>query len=573
MKKITNRIGKILVLLIACFSFSMMASAANSMTTEVQIAIEAAEAAQEDHEKDMGGTEEDNSSQVNTEQKGHIQEASNVQEKKVQQVQTGDTSKIWMYITVAGMMVVLAGICIFGKKKGLLAVFALFLSLFLVNNPVYATEETQNVNVTVPGNISVSFDKTGENSISEFAIDNPLPVPVTIDKVTVTECNNWKLCAKGENIPVNTKKMSFAFEDICLVPEENLLGITIAEGSSKKCNLHIDRGAWTIQGAAEKALQMEFEYTIGKKQFQLNFDANGGTPTIPSRMVYNEERVTLPIVEKEGYELAGWEDSNGKLYTDIFIMPMEDVTLTARWKETKTYAIYVRDDSSLRFIRTAENIAAGSVYNGMTVTAVYSGFENKTYSSVEQVPWYDDNYYIDRIVKRVIVEDKIQPINTAYWFQYMYDCEQFELEKLDTSKVTDMSYMFAWAGFDATILTIKGVDNFDVSNVKKMPYTFAYVGRNSSSVKVDLSKWDVSKVTNMSDMFSGMGYLANTFSIGDLSKWNVSNVTNMYSMFQQTGYAANWLVDCSKWNVSKVTSYNNFDFQVDAKVIDPHWVR
>ena len=290
-------------------------------------------------------------------------------------------------------------------------------------------------------------------------------------------------------------------------------------------------------------------------------------------MVYNGENVTLPIVEKEGYELAGWEDADGKLYTDKFVMPMKDVTLTARWKEMTTYAIYVREDYSLRFIRTADNITAGSVYNNMSVTAVYTGFENKTFSSVEQVPWYDDNYYIDRVVKRVIVEDKIQPANTAYWFHYMYDCEQFDLEKLDTSKVTDMSYMFAWAGFDAATLSIKGVDNFDVSNVKKMPYTFAYTGRNSSSVVVDLSRWNVSKVTNMSDMFAGMGYLANTFSVGDLSNWNVSNVTNMYSMFQQTGYVANWLVDCSKWNVSKVTSYNNFDFQVDAKVIDPHWVR
>lgn len=564
MKTITNKFGKILVLLLACLSIGMVTSAANAATTEVQIAIEAAEKKTEDDGNDVGGTEEDSSGNVETEQREHVE--------NVEQVQTGDSSKAWVYIAVAGMMVVLVGICILKKKRtGWMAVFAFFLSLFLMNHSVYATEETQNVNVTVPSSISVSFNKSGDNTISEFSIDNSLPVPVTIDKVTVTECNTWELCEAGEDIPVNTKRMAFTFENQHLKAEENILGIDIPEGSSKKCDLHIDRGAWTIAGTAEKALKLEFEYTIGKKQFRLNFDTNGGTPVIPSQMVYNGETVTLPSVKKEGYELAGWEDSGGNLYTDKFIMPMQDVTLTAKWRETTAYAIYVREDSSLRFIRSADNIIAGSIYNDMTVTAVYSGFENKTFSSVEQVPWYDNNYYINTIVKRVIVEDKIQPVNTAYWFNFMYDCEYFDLEKLDTSKVTDMSYMFAWAGFDAPTLSIKGVDNFDVSNVKRMPYTFAYTGRNSNSVIVDLSRWNVSNVTNMSDMFAGMGYLANTFSVGDLSAWNVSNVTNMYSMFQQTGYAAHWLLDCSKWDVSKVTSYNNFDFQVDAKVIDPYW--
>ena len=43
----------------------------------------------------------------------------------------------------------------------------------------------------------------------------------------------------------------------------------------------------------------------------------------------------------------------------------------------------------------------------------------------------------------------------------------------------------------------------------------------------DLSKWDVSNVTNMDSMFHD----AESFN-GDLSKWNVSNVTNMNDMFR-----------------------------------------
>ena len=42
----------------------------------------------------------------------------------------------------------------------------------------------------------------------------------------------------------------------------------------------------------------------------------------------------------------------------------------------------------------------------------------------------------------------------------------------------------------------------------------------------DISKWDVSRVTNMDNMF----YQASLFN-ADLSKWDVSRVTNMGRMF------------------------------------------
>lgn len=562
MKILKGKIGKVLLLIIACLSIGMIASAANSTATEVRIAIEASEPTVTD-DKEEGDTTDIKPSDIDNNQLAQ----------EVRTVQTGDSVNAFTYVGIAGVAIALIGVCLFAKRrKSFIAAVVMVLSLFIMNHSAYAEENTGNVNVTVPSSISVTFDKSGENSISEFTIDNLLPVPVTINKVTVTECNDWRLCAVGDDIPVNTKMMAFTFENKCLGPQENTLDISIGEETSKDCNIQIDRGAWTTSGTEEKALQLEFEYSIGRKQFQLSFDANGGKPQPSSMMVYNGETVTLPSVEREGYAFVGWEDSDGNLYTDRFTMPMKDVKLTAQWKEMTTYAIYVRDDSSLRFVQSADVLKAGSVYNNMTVTAVYSGFENATYSSVDQVPWYDGDYYTKNIVKKVIVEAKIQPVNTAYWFNFMYDCEYFDVENLDTSKVKDMSYMFGWAGYDAQTLSIKGVDDFNVSNVRKMSHTFAYTGRNSSSVVVDLSRWNVSKVTNMSDMFAGMGYLSNAFSVGDLSTWNVSNVTNMYSMFQQTGYAANWYLDCRSWDVSKVTNYNNFDFQVDAKVVDPYWV-
>merc|ERR1712032_124897 len=64
----------------------------------------------------------------------------------------------------------------------------------------------------------------------------------------------------------------------------------------------------------------------------------------------------------------------------------------------------------------------------------------------------------------------------------------------------------------------------------------------------DISKWDVSRVTNMWSMF----YSASSFN-GDLSKWDVSSVTDMGGMFCS---AASFNGDLSKWDVSSVTDMN-----------------
>merc|ERR1711988_1509872 len=68
---------------------------------------------------------------------------------------------------------------------------------------------------------------------------------------------------------------------------------------------------------------------------------------------------------------------------------------------------------------------------------------------------------------------------------------------------------------------------------------------SASSFNGDLSSWDVSKVTDMSWMFSG----ASSFN-GDLSSWDVSQVTKMDNMFMS---ASNFNGDLRSWDVSKVT--------------------
>lgn len=66
-----------------------------------------------------------------------------------------------------------------------------------------------------------------------------------------------------------------------------------------------------------------------------------------------------------------------------------------------------------------------------------------------------------------------------------------------------------------------------------------------SSFNADISKWDVSNVSDMWDMFFG----ASSFN-QDLSQWNVSKVTNMHGMFEK---ASSFNQDLNQWDVARVT--------------------
>ena len=109
-----------------------------------------------------------------------------------------------------------------------------------------------------------------------------------------------------------------------------------------------------------------------------------------------------------------------------------------------------------------------------------------------------------------------------------------DLNCIDTSKITDMSRLFA----SAELRFFNGdISKWDVSNVICMQGMFY-----GSEFTGDISKWNVSSVTDTSDMFR------ESFFNGDISKWNGSNVKDMSYMFIN----ADFNQDIGDWDVSNV---------------------
>ena len=268
-----------------------------------------------------------------------------------------------------------------------------------------------------------------------------------------------------------------------------------------------------------------------------------------------------------GWKLKRFDGMPDTLYYRVGSDPVQSVAngkIEPITKGTRTYcttgenpalavdfAVYAGDEtSSLRIYHRVDIPAAGSVYDGHTVTKLYTDIDDKV------APFEDIK---DKVSYIRVYDDGVKPLTLERWFSGMANATYVDVGKLDTSAVKSMAGMFDGLGRAENIF----LGSVDTSNVTDMSNLF----RGCATLEwINVSKFDTSNVADFSGMFDGCSKL-NEFIGGGVSGFNTSKATSMRMMFQ--GCSSLTEVDVSGFKTSRVTDLSDmFDGCTLLKAID-----
>ena len=201
--------------------------------------------------------------------------------------------------------------------------------------------------------------------------------------------------------------------------------------------------------------------------------------------------------------------------------------------------------------------------------------------------WYDQ--LLDNKCTKAVFDPSFadaRPTSTKAWFYRIAVGSITGMEYLNTSEVTDMSYMFTGISLESLdvshfnttkvtnmsnmfrgseFLTSLDLGSFNTSNVTDMNSMFTYC---QSLTSLDLSHFNTANVTNMNDMFNHCYGLTSV----DLSSFNTANVTDMGYMFFDCRSLTS--LDLSNFNTSSVTEMRGmFDscFSLETIYVGDGW--
>ncbi len=141
--------------------------------------------------------------------------------------------------------------------------------------------------------------------------------------------------------------------------------------------------------------------------------------------------------------------------------------------------------------------------------------------------------------------------NMASMFYQCLNLKELDLSNFNTAKVTDMKNIFT----NCRKLEKLDVSSFDTSQITDMSEMFA----SCQSLKsLDLSNFDTSKVTTMQDMFYACEDLCE-LNLSHFDTRQVTDMDGMFSLYTATSMGLHKL-DLSSFDMSKVTSARNMFF-------------
>ena len=226
--------------------------------------------------------------------------------------------------------------------------------------------------------------------------------------------------------------------------------------------------------------------------------------------------LTLPAgidFSNSGLHDAMWTDSSENTYAstasmfsanasrETDAMSYKAVVIPEGWTQSGTCEWQIDAETGQLTVRPLSGISAGTL---------------DMWTKIEEVPWYSSR----DLIKSVVIEQGVSAKTCRSMFEACKNLTSVNLAGLDTSAVTDMSYMFSECASLASV-NLVGLNTSAVVSMSNMFYGC------TSLTQADLAGIDTSKVTNMNLMFRDCTSLVSV----DLSDIDTSLVANMSEMF------------------------------------------
>lgn len=365
-------------------------------------------------------------------------------------------------------------------------------------------------------------------------------------------------------IPANTLKTGDTTEfsiDVNLKEEyKGNLSKTIYANTNKKESIMSILKEKKIFEESSKSPVLKIGYKV---TYDANLPSDCKIDNLPGEEYYNAfSKVKLKEnLSCKGYSVTGWKIMNQSTYNvnNTFIMPAEDVLIRAIWGKNKIVKsmdgkVEEKPKAIIKKMYEYNNLGTGS-----NITKIV--FQNELKEPDNVISSEDISTDGNGLVLKYIASNgdgtntvyiqasgKIYANeDSSYLFYRAWRVASIEgLENLDTSDVTNMSYMFG----GCSALTAIDLSHMNTKNVTNMSSMFA----STNLETIDVSSFDTSSLIKMHQMFSNNPKLTRI----DLSTFKTDNVTDMSALFWNDT-SLNY-VNFNNINTSKVTTlYALFD--------------
>ena len=365
-------------------------------------------------------------------------------------------------------------------------------------HPVFASAAEEPVQGVAEGNISLSVPAT------------TLPCALTADGAVITpDADKYAFVNTGSvavSIASPEVKLSNGVHDVNMSAKAAVVATTDKDQFKKLFNESDKQIDWILnnQGQGEQTLMQGQSLCVKFGIGPLTYDKNAN--------------VIEQAATSGGCNIAS-------------------VNYAYREKRMPAYAVFFDEGKTAKLYKGYDRPVKGKPYRG-SVEPVFDFVDDIESDNADVFGQYTN------VLERVSVETEdgqIQPTTTKGWFGGCSKLAGIEgLSKLDTSKVTDMSYMF----YRCSGLASLDVSGFDTANVTDMGSMFYGC---SGLTSLDVSGFDTANVTNMGSMFYGCMHLTSL----DVSKFDTASVTDMGRMFYRCSGLAS--LDLSSFDTANVT--------------------